>query len=190
MGLIFTYCIQIIEFAWEHWISYPALTFIYFRYFPLFSESDVQNNYDNPLAIVLLGKILGAKHLTQPYGAGCAKAGKAKEKIIALKIQQDSSDVLLRKGIFHCMISGNFSHWENCKSHSEICPYLQWNEGLVSTAGKLGGNNSVDLNNEIQAMSSLLSQTACQALLMATWDFPWKLPSAPLIKPKFAWARA
>lgn len=92
MGLIFTYCIQIIDFTLQHCISYPALTFPYFKYFPLFSEDDIQNNYDNPLATVLLGKILGAKHLTQSYGAGCAKAGKAKEKNIALKIQHDSSD--------------------------------------------------------------------------------------------------
>lgn len=98
---------------------------------------------------MLLGKILGAKHLTQPYGAGCAKAEKGKRKVIALKIQQDSSDFFLRKGIFHSQSSGNFSHQENCKSPSEICSYLQRNEELFSAVSKLGSNNSVDFNSEV-----------------------------------------
>lgn len=58
-GLIFTHYIQIFEFTLQHWISYPALIFIYFRYFPLFSKGDVQNNCNNPIH---LGSGLGRIH--------------------------------------------------------------------------------------------------------------------------------
>lgn len=76
--------------------------------------------------------------------------GKAKEKVVALKIQQDYSKFFLRKkNKNNCMVSPNFSQQENCKHHSEICPDLQRNEGLFSIASKFGSNNSVDFNSEI-----------------------------------------
>lgn len=82
----------------------------------------------------------------------------------------------LRKGIFHCKISGNFSPRENCKSYSEICPYLQRNEGLYSTANLAATTLLISTVKDKQWAPYWVRELETQAVLMAAWTSPGNFP--------------
>lgn len=110
-----------------------SITHLYFRAFPLFYERDVRNTTTTPsdAGAVQEGSVSGrcavgtipggAKHLTQPSGAGSARAGRGKEKGYQPEEPAGFLRGLLRKREYLIAKSvgiSDFSPREFCKSHS------------------------------------------------------------------------